>query len=73
MTPVPSKGKKGLQFVSDHDARFGLPVAADEVYAPYAAWLDGKLEELVAKWSHLAAPNASLRERAISQNRRRIT
>lgn len=70
MTPVPSKGKKGLQLVSNHDARLGLPVAADEVYAPFANWLDEQLEQLVAKWSHLAAPNALLRERAIRGNQR---
>jgi hypothetical protein len=70
MTPVPSQGKKGFHLVSDQDARLGLPVAADEVYAPFGAWLDGRLEELIAKWVHLAAPNASSRERAILANRR---
>ena len=70
MTPVPSKGKKGFNLVSDHDARLGLPVAADEVYVPFAAWMDEQLEQLVARWSHLAAPNASLRERAIRGNQR---
>lgn len=70
MTPVPSKGKKGFHLVSDHDARLGLPVAADEVYQPFGIWLDEQLEQLVAKWSHLAAPNALLRERAIRDNRR---
>ena len=68
MTPVPSQGKKGFHLVSDHDARLGLPVAADEIYAPFGAWIDARLEELVAKWAHLAAPNACLRERAILGN-----
>jgi hypothetical protein len=70
MTPVPSQGKKGFHLVSDQDRRLGLPVASDEVYAPFAAWLDVKLDELVAKWVHLAAPNASCRERAIRANQR---
>ncbi|HEV3345042.1 MAG TPA: hypothetical protein VG125_31990 [Pirellulales bacterium] len=69
MTPVPSKGKKGFHLVSDQDTRLGLPVAADEVYAPFGAWMDVKLDEFVAKWVHLAAPNASSRERAIRANR----
>jgi hypothetical protein len=70
MTPVPSQGKRGFHLVSDHDARLGLPVAGDEVYAPFATWLDARLDELVAKWGHLAAPNASSRERAIRGNQR---
>lgn len=70
MTPVPSKGKKGFQLISDNDARLGLPVAADDVYVPFATWLDQQLEQLVSRWSHLAAPNALLRERAIRDNRR---
>ncbi|HVA47201.1 MAG TPA: hypothetical protein VNH11_12605 [Pirellulales bacterium] len=70
MSPVPSKGKKGFQLVSDHDDRLGLPVADQTVYVPFAAWLDEQLEELVTRWIHLAAPNASRRERAIHSRRR---
>ncbi len=29
----------------------------------FGRWLDGELEQLVARWIHLAAPNASRRER----------
>jgi hypothetical protein len=31
----------------------------------FGRWLDGELEQLVARWVHLAAPNASRRERAL--------
>jgi hypothetical protein len=64
MTQLPSQKKSGLMLASKHDARFGLPVAADEVYEPFGFWLDRRLEELVDQWLHLASPNASRRERA---------
>jgi hypothetical protein len=70
MTPLPSKNKTGFESLSSHDTQFGLPVAADEVYEPFGVWLDGRLEELVSRWIHLAAPNASHRERAIRSARR---
>ncbi|HVX14034.1 MAG TPA: hypothetical protein VHC22_22810 [Pirellulales bacterium] len=65
MTPLPSKSTSDFKLVSNHDAHFGLPVAADEVYEPFAAWFDERLDELVGKWIHLAAPGASRRERAV--------
>jgi hypothetical protein len=65
MTPLPSKSKSGFQLVSNHDAQFGLPVAADEVYEPFSVWLDERLDELVGKWIHLAAPGTSRRERLL--------
>ena len=70
MTPVPSKGKKGFQLVSNHDSRLGLPVADEQVCLSFALWLDGELAELVARWAHLAAPSAGGRERAIGRCRR---
>ena len=70
MPPLPSKSKAGFKLISDHDAQLGLPVAADEVYEPFGVWLDGKLDELVERWIHLAAPAASRRERALSAARR---
>lgn len=63
MTPVPSKGKKGFHLVSDHDDRLGLPTADESVYASFGTWLDEQLQQLVARWAHLAAPNASGRDR----------
>jgi hypothetical protein len=69
MTHLPSKSKSGFHLVSDHDARLGLPVAAADVYQPFAIWLDQRLDELVEKWIHLAAPGAS-RRRASPRMRR---
>ena len=31
----------------------------DSRYDVFGEWLDGELEKLVARWIHLAAPNAS--------------
>ncbi|MHC4398228.1 MAG: hypothetical protein ACYTG0_00955 [Planctomycetota bacterium] len=28
-------------------------------YQEFTRWMDGQLEELVARWAHLAAPNAA--------------
>ena len=70
MTPIPSKGEQDFQSASNRDDRLGLPVDDDRVYERFAAWLDGQLDELVAKWAHLAAPRASRRERAIQRARR---
>jgi len=37
-----------------------LGSAAEEAaLEQFGLWMDGQLEELVAKWAHLAAPNAS--------------
>jgi hypothetical protein len=65
MTPLPSKSKSEFNLVSDHDSHFGLPVPADDVYEPFATWFDARLDELVGKWIHLAAPGASRRERIV--------
>lgn len=64
MTPLSAKNQSGLHLVTNYDARLGLPVDDDEVYEPFAIWLDVKLAELVDRWLHLASPNASRRERA---------
>lgn len=70
MTPPSAKSKPDFQLVAEHDARLGLPSADDDVCEPFSRWLDDKLAELVDRWLHLAAPNASRRERA-SLGRRR--
>lgn len=38
-----------------------------ELYERFGEWLDGELEKLVARWIHLAAPNADRRERSLRQ------
>lgn len=69
MTPLSAKSKSGFHLVTNHDARFGLPVADDEVYAPFSRWLDDQLAELVDRWLHLASPSASRRERSCLSRR----
>lgn len=39
--------------------------AEEQALEQFGLWLDGELETLVARWIHLAAPNASRRERAL--------
>jgi hypothetical protein len=34
-------------------------VTEEPDYEIFGAWMDGELEKLVARWIHLAAPNAS--------------
>jgi hypothetical protein len=41
-----------------------LTAAEEQALAEFGHWLDGELDRLVARWIHLAAPNASRRERA---------
>lgn len=53
-----------------HDEQFGIPVADASVYAPFGAWFDVELEQLVAQWLHLAAPNANRREQALRRSAR---
>ena len=43
-------------------------VATPAAEALFADWIDGELEKLVAKWIHLAAPNAK-RSRALRRSR----
>ena len=38
--------------------------AEEQALEAFGAWMDGALEQLVSRWIHLAAPNASRRERA---------
>jgi hypothetical protein len=35
--------------------------AEEKALEQFGAWFDGELEQLVARWIHLAAPNASKR------------
>ena len=39
--------------------------AEEQALADFGRWLDAELDVLVARWIHLAAPNASRRERAL--------
>jgi hypothetical protein len=41
-----------------------LTAAEEQALVAFGDWMDGALEQLVARWIHLAAPNASRRERA---------
>jgi hypothetical protein len=41
-----------------------LTAAEEQALAEFGRWLDGELDQLVARWIHLAAPNAARRERA---------
>ena len=38
-----------------------LTAAEEKAYEEFGHWFDGELEQLVARWAHLAAPNASRR------------
>lgn len=53
------------QRANEHDKQFGIRVEDASVYAPFGSWLDDELAKLVARWAHLAAPNATRRERAL--------
>ncbi|HUY92389.1 MAG TPA: hypothetical protein VMV10_26845 [Pirellulales bacterium] len=59
-----------VQRARKHDEQFGIPIADASVYAPFESWLDEELERLVARWIHLAAPNASRREQALRRSAR---
>ena len=39
--------------------------AEEQSLAEFGRWMDGELEQLVARWAHLAAPNASRRANAL--------
>jgi hypothetical protein len=39
--------------------------AEEQALNEFSQWMDGELEQLVARWAHLAAPNASRRARAL--------
>jgi hypothetical protein len=36
-----------------------LSASEEKALADFDCWMDGELEKLVARWSHLASPNAS--------------
>lgn len=65
MSPTSSEN---LRRAREHDEQFGIREADASVYAPFEAWLDEELERLVARWIHLAAPNASRREQALQRS-----
>jgi hypothetical protein len=62
MSPTSSNHE---QRAREHDVQFGIPVQDATVYAPFGEWLDEELKQLVARWSYLAAPSASRRERVL--------
>jgi hypothetical protein len=68
MSPTPSKAKKAFQLVSNHDDRLGLPTDDQSVYASFDIWMDEQLQQLVARWAHLAAPNASRPPRKVASD-----
>jgi hypothetical protein len=37
----------------------------EQALVEFGRWMDGELEQLVARWAHLAAPNASRRASAL--------
>jgi hypothetical protein len=41
-----------------------LSAAEEQALVEFGDWMDRELEQLVARWIHLAAPNAARRERA---------
>ena len=53
----------GLRSTATETAAASFTAAEEEALAVFSNWLDGEFEQLVARWSHLAAPNASRRER----------
>ena len=59
-----------LQRANEHHKQFGIPVQDASVYEPFGSWFDDELAKLVARWAHLAAPNATRRERALRRSRR---
>ena len=59
-----------LRRANEHDRQFGIPVQDASVYAPFSSWFDEELKKLVARWVHLAAPNATRRERALRRRAR---
>ncbi len=38
-----------------------MTAAEEKALAEFSCWMDSELEKLVARWSHLAAPNAAKR------------
>ena len=36
-----------------------LSASEEKALADFDCWMDGQLEKLVARWSHLASPNAA--------------
>jgi hypothetical protein len=52
-----TESTKNVLVVCDEEERLSL-----ESVEGFSAWIDGQLDGLVERWSHLAAPNAALRE-----------
>jgi len=55
----------GIQPAAVEAAAAEHAAAEEQALADFGRWLDGELEQLVARWIHLAAPNASRRERSL--------
>jgi hypothetical protein len=55
------------QHIPDNELPEGTGATANQVQEPnyeaFGLWLDLELEKLVARWAHLAAPNATRSKR----------
>ena len=61
MDPLPSESSRP----SDDDLPIVSEATAEEqALAAFGAWIDAELEKFVARWIHLAAPNAQRPRRA---------
>ncbi len=63
--PTSGNEKHGYQSSATEAQVAELSAAEEQALEQFGLWLDGELEALVARWIHLAAPNASKRERAL--------
>ena len=54
--------------VETHAAK--ISAAEEQALAVFGQWLDGELEQLVARWAPLAAPNATRSEQATRRLRK---
>ncbi len=44
--------------VTDQNLPVPTTVAEEQAYEAFGQWMDAELDKLVARWIHLAAPNA---------------
>lgn len=63
--PTGGNEKHGHQSAATEAQVAEFNAAEEQALEHFGLWLDGELETLVARWIHLAAPNASKRERAL--------
>ncbi|HEY2841878.1 MAG TPA: hypothetical protein VGJ26_22155 [Pirellulales bacterium] len=60
--PRPDTNKNhGFRTSAIEASLVALSEAEEKALAEFDCWMDGELEKLVARWSHLAAPNAAKR------------